>query len=100
MNDAVNDAEHEVKRFPVPATFLVVVAATVFLIIFFGAWAVSAEVKEQDRKLSFGFANRDASTDANTLGAAQSSPTPGEAGGGSTGDTWWGKAFLTACPLH
>ena len=98
--DAVKDARQGVKRFPIPATFLVVAAATVFLIIFFGAWAVSADVDEQDRKLSFGFANRGANTDASALNTAQKSPAPGEAGGGSTGDTWWGKAFLTACPLH
>ncbi|HJN87800.1 MAG: hypothetical protein QF714_05685 [Dehalococcoidia bacterium] len=98
--DAVKDARQGVKRFPIPATFLVVAAATVFLIIFFGAWAVSADVDEQDRKLSFGFANRGASTDASPLDSAQSSPTPVEAGEDSTGDTWWGKAFLTACPLH
>jgi hypothetical protein len=100
VEDAVKDASHGVKRFPVPATFLAVAAATVFLIIFFGAWAVSADVEEQDRNLSFGFANRGVSTDAGALNSAQSSPAPGETGEGSTGDTWWGKAFLTACPLH
>tara|TARA_Y100000310_G_C20312651_1_gene636945 strand:- start:226 stop:507 length:282 start_codon:yes stop_codon:yes gene_type:complete len=93
----MKDVKPGVKRFPVPATFLVVVTATVFLIIFFGAWAVSADVEEQDRKLSFGFANRGADTDSTALNTARNSPTPGE---GSTGDTWWGKAFLTACPLH
>jgi hypothetical protein len=96
----VKDATPGIKRFPVPATFLAVVTATVLLIIFFGAWAVSADVEGQDRELSFGFANGGASTDASALSTAQNSPTPGEAGAGSTGDTWWGKAFLTACPLH
>jgi hypothetical protein len=96
----VNDAEHEVKCFSVPATFLVVVAATVFLIIFFGAWAVSADVEEHDRKLAFGFANRGASADASTLNDAPNGPASGKAGEDTAGDTWWGKAFLTACPLH
>ena len=85
---------------PVPATFLVVAATTVFLIIFFGAWAVSANVEGHGRELPFGFSNRGAGADAGALNTAQDSATPAESGGGSSGDTWWGKAFLTACPLH
>jgi hypothetical protein len=77
-----------------------VVVATIALIIFFGAWAVSADVEGHDRELSFSFANRGAGIDASARSTTQNSPAPGEAIEGSTGDTWWGKAFLTACPLH
>ncbi len=94
------DERHGLKRIPVPATFLVVVAATVFLIIFFGAWAVSADGQGPDRGLSFGFSNRGAGAGAGALNTAQNSATPAESGGGRSGDPWWGKAFLTACPLH
>ena len=41
------------KRMPVPVTFLAVLAVVLALIIFFGAWAVSADVSNQ-RTLAFG----------------------------------------------
>lgn len=92
-------------------------AVSVLLIIFFGAWAVSASGDAGVQSLLSG-ATAGFSGDA--LTAASSSAADANAGTGAgpaagdtaprlasaaTGDraaadTWWGKAFLTACPLH
>jgi hypothetical protein len=84
-------------------TFSVVVAATVFLIIFFGAWAVSADAGGPSRKLSFGIAGANPGLAANTAGTYQeNAPARFGEDESSTGENsgWWGKAFLKACPLH
>jgi len=88
-----------VKRFPVPATFVVVVSAVIFLIIFFGAWAVSADADGQDRRLTFGFAGGVTPTSATTVNPTDAT---GEASldQEAAGDSWWGSAFLRACPFH
>ncbi len=91
------------RRVPIPVTFLVVVAATIFLIIFLGAWAVSADISDQSRSLSFGFASSGTSLDASVLDPSQPAGdrAPGqEKSGAGSEDSWWGKAFLTACPFH
>lgn len=88
----------------VPVTFLAVLTLTVLLTIFLGAWAVSADVQDQGRSLSF------------AVGAVGPNPTSiasdslgdgspwGAAGEGddnkSAADSWWGSAVLKACPLH
>jgi hypothetical protein len=81
----------------------VVVAATVFLIIFFGAWAVSADVGDTNRKFSFGIAGANPGLAANTAGAYQEN-APARFGEDeiSAGEnaSWWSSAFLKACPLH
>tara|TARA_B100000315_G_scaffold223741_1_gene228770 strand:- start:561 stop:845 length:285 start_codon:yes stop_codon:yes gene_type:complete len=91
------------RRIPIPVSFIVVVAATIFLIIFLGAWAVSADMGDENRSLSFGFASSGASQDAGVADPSQPAGdgTPGqEEIGSSSEDKWWGKAFLTACPFH
>ena len=91
------------RRIPVPVTFVAVVAATIFLIIFLGAWAVSADIRDESRSLSFGFAGSSTSLDAGALDPSQpagdGAPGQEESGAGSEA-RWWGKAFLTACPFH
>lgn len=90
------------RRMPVPALAMLVSAGTIALLIFFGAWAVSADV--QDRDFSFGYpvtgtGPPPAKISDNSLAANQ---------GGSTlqtaeptfADTWWGKGLIKACPLH
>jgi hypothetical protein len=77
-----------------PVTFLVVLLLTLMLTIFFGAWAASADSQAENRNFAF------------AIGA--SGPVPGAAEGGSLNgaaeeaaeETWWGSAFLKACPLH
>ena len=83
---------------------MVVIVTTVALIIFFGAWAVSAS--EEGRELNFGFAGstlENPSANSNEGGpqgqAAFGSAPIGETSEGVAG-SWWGQGFLKACPLH
>ena len=81
--------------------FGLVLAGVIALIIFFGAWAVSADVGNK-RSLAFGLAGvsptaagQDVAQD--NAGAFGSNSLDGHE---TAGDTWWGQAFLRACPLH
>jgi len=89
------------KRVPVPLTFSLVLVIVLALIIFFGAWAVSADVGNQ-RTLAFGLPGTTATvsssnTDNQDTGPFQVARLDDQ---GTAGDTWWGGAFLRACPLH
>ena len=92
-----------VRSIPKPVPFLVFSVATVLLTIFLGAWAVSADIDERDRNLSFAVARG-----GSPLGVGTSdSYEPAEQGnagspeeGDSKADSWWGKAVLKACPFH
>lgn len=89
------------KRIPVPLTFFAVLALVLALIVFFGAWAVSADVGNQ-RTLAFGLPGTTASISGenvqeNDAGPYQIARLDDD---GAAGDTWWGQAFLRACPLH
>ena len=91
------------KSIPLPVSFLVVLAVTIALVIFFGAWAVSADVAERDRVFAFavpgGAANfpETSSDTAQVLGRTG----PGQLTEGQNyADTWWGSSLLKACPLH
>ena len=90
------------RRLPVPVPFLAVAAGTVALFIFFGAWAVSADVEDRDRAFSFGFpvaAETSATTSASYYGDPSGNPDLNLADE-SLADTWWGKSLIRACPLH
>jgi hypothetical protein len=81
-----------------PVTFLVVLLLTLLLTIFFGAWAVSADSQAQDRSFAFAIG-------ASGPGSDAPAPSEGESLDGtaveqSAEETWWGSAFLKACPLH
>ena len=87
------------RRLPIPITFFVVVSAVIFLIIFFGAWAVAADAGDRGRALSFGFVSGATATNATVINSSQASL--GESGpGDNASDSWWGSAFLKACPFH
>ncbi len=92
------------RRLPVPMTFIVVVSATIFLIIFFGAWAASTDASERDRSLAFGFANSgtnlDAASQQSSKLASGVAANLDDGSGEGAGDSWWQKAFIKACPLH
>ena len=92
------------RRSPIPLTFFVVVAATIFLIVFFGAWAVSADASDREKTLSFGFVGGSGVLDSNAPSSSQlndlEAPSLEEGNIDDAGDSWWGSAFLKACPFH
>jgi len=69
--------------------------------IFFGAWAVSADADNQ-RSLTFALPGTTPTLSGQNL-AEQEQPYQvarlGETAS-AAGDSWWGKALLKACPLH
>ncbi len=80
--------------------FSLVLALVLALIIFFGAWAVSADVGNQ-RSLAFGIPGTTATLSGTTVTADSDANQDAQLNGHDTaGDTWWGNAFLSACPLH
>ena len=85
------------RRLPIPITFIVVVSAVIFLIIFFGAWAVAADPGDRSRALSFGFVSGATATNATAI---NSSGLDESGLGDNASDSWWGGAFLKACPFH
>ena len=89
------------RRIPVTLTFSVVLAVVLALIVFFGAWAVSADVGGQ-RALAFGLPGTVPTLSGGNLREENSGPYQVARLNGqqSARDTWWGNAFLRACPLH
>ena len=78
-----------------------VIGLTLVLLIFFGAWAVSANVDNQ-RSLAFGLPGTTPALTGQNL-AEDDGPYKAALTGAATsasGDSWWGKALLKACPLH
>ena len=87
----------------IPITFLVVLLLTVLLTIFFGAWAVSADVETQEKRLAFS---------VGSLGPNIGTVSPGTSDETADGDSasqedsdtladeWWGNALLKVCPFH
>lgn len=93
------------------ATSVGALVVALLLIIFFGAWAVSAssgsDVTSVLAGAAAGFSGSVSPQSAQQLTASAASDpnnvprlASGEAAGDTVADTWWGKAFLGACPLH
>lgn len=78
-----------------------VLAVVIALIIFFGAWAVSADLSGQ-RTLAFGLPGTTPTLSGSNIAEDNTGPyqVTRLASAVETSDTWWGKAFLKACPLH
>ena len=76
---------------------------TVMLIIFFGAWAVAAsgggDLSSFANTATSGFAGAQYQPES-VSGVAESDTAPRLASANPPSETWWGKAFLVACPLH
>ena len=105
------------KRNIAMLTTIGAMAAGLLLIIFFGAWAVSAGSADNAAGLlsgaTAGFTG-EALLPASGAGAGGSGGFDGGAGvdgdmaprlatapgGDRPADTWWGQALLAACPLH
>ncbi len=89
------------KAVPLPISFLLVLAMTIALMIFFGAWAVSADVTERDRVFAFAVPGGASSliADADSTGQLALGDSRTIEGNHAAG-TWWGNGLLRACPLH
>lgn len=89
---------------PAPFVFVAVIVVTVTLIIFFGAWAVASDA--EGRQLTFGLPgstleDTGSGSPSTSSGQAAFGVAPiGETSDEGLSDTWWGKGFLKACPLH
>ena len=91
-----------IKKMPVPLSFVLVTAATIALLIFFGAWAVSADAASRDRELSFAIASNSSGLGLGPLNseAAQRQVAGQQDDIEGYAEAWWGKALIKVCPLH
>ena len=86
------------KTKPIP--FLVTVVIAIALTIFFGAWAVSADIEARTVEpyaISVG-----SSFNPQASSFQYPSTVYGDLGDGSSQNdgVWWERALLVACPLH
>ena len=90
------------------ATSITAMAISIILIIFFGAWAVSANSEADLGRIvagaASGFSGDTPGASVQPVASAGSAGVPRLAtapnGSPAAADTWWGKALLGACPLH
>ena len=91
------------KAIPLPVSFILVLCLTIALMIFFGAWAVSADVGERERVFAFAVTGGTAALTSNAnatgqLALGESSAVEG--GHTAASETWGGNGLLRACPRH
>lgn len=76
---------------------------TLLLIIFLGAWAVAsagdADISSLANTATAGFAGNSYQS-GSVPGAVDPDAVPRLASATPVSETWWGKTFLVACPLH
>lgn len=81
---------------------------TVALLIFFGAWAVSSSEAGAGGALTSALTGANANPAAADAGPASGGANANpfqvasldETGEPAAEESWWGQAFLKACPLH
>ena len=77
--------------------------ATILLIIFLGAWAISAagdaDLSSLANTATAGFAGTTYEP-GSVPAASDTDSVPRLASATPVSETWWGKSFLVACPLH
>ena len=90
-------------------TSIVAMVGTLLLIIFFGAWAVSASgeaglsgvLSGATSGFSGSISPQSVASETSAVAAdGDTAPRLASASAAGATDTWWGKAFLVACPLH
>ena len=92
----------QLKKVSAPLSFIVAIVATVALLIFFGAWAVSADSSSREHALSLalpggvsGYAVTQTQTQAPQSETQKFLQSFEQGQSGQTAaDTWWGKALL------
>ena len=92
------------------ATSIGAMVASIMLLIFFGAWAVSASSETDVAGVlsgaTAGFAGGVSTQSVPTAAVAPGTASDNvprlasAANGSAPADKWWGKALLGACPLH
>ena len=75
----------------IPWTFVVVLAIAICLTIFFGAWAVSADIEGRYDGIVSARAEQ---------GALAGAPSPLNPSAADEDTGWASKGFLFACPFH
>ena len=94
------------KIFGLPVQFVVVVAISAALTIFFGAWAADARVEARALDFSATSTAQYSSPDSRSAFSFPEHPVSGELGNSQTaleGESqkeFWESAFLFTCPLH
>ena len=91
------------KAVPLPVSFILVLCLTIALMIFFGAWAVSADVGERERVFALPVPGGTAALTSHANGTgplALGESSAIEGGRTAASETWWGNGLLRACPLH
>ena len=84
-------------------TSVAAMVVTILLIIFFGAWAVAesseAGIPSLAASAAAGFSGTTYQP-GSAPSAADADTAPRLASATPASETWWGKSFLVACPLH
>ena len=88
-----------------PVQFVLVVAISLALTIYFGAWAADARINQRAAQVSsqqFDFSSAASSSSGSGLagGIGQGAVGNVPAYGNTTQEQGWEKFFLFACPLH
>ena len=89
------------KHIPAPISFVIAVAFTLALFIFFGAWAVSTDAEGRDRTFAFAIGgpginllDQDKAGSTPVLGQTENGWETGFDQPNSNADTWWGRSLL------
>ena len=91
------------KRIKIPLLFTTILAVVAMVVIFFGAWAVSADTGNS--KMYVAVVRGEASILFDDFAyiepeLIETLPENNLARNNARGDTWWGEFLILACPLH
>ena len=102
MESRLND----MRIMGMPVQFVAVVAISLALTIYFGAWAADARISERAAQTAgqsaqqFNFASASSSSSASGISGRLGSESTTGVSGSPYEAEGWEKAFLFACPLH
>ena len=96
---------NDMRVLGMPVQFVLVVAISLALTIYFGAWAADARISERAAQASgqqFDFSAAAGSSGGSGLagGLGQAAPADRARNGYAAEGQGWEKMFLFACPLH
>ena len=97
---------NDMRILGLPVQFVVVVAISLALTIYFGAWAADVRINERAAQASvqtaqqFNFTSASNTSSASGLSGGLPGSVETNAYGNPTEGEGWEKFFLFACPLH